>query len=183
VTPDPERRRRFEALVAETQQPLERYLRRRASADDADDLLGDVLLTMWRRLDDIPEDRRLPWSYGVARRALLNHRRSRRRHLRLVERISAQPGLGHGFDPAGATDHPELAEALASLPESDLEVVTLWAWEGLEPREIAVVLGTTPNAVGLRLSRARKKLASLLERQDRARAGHRGDGHTGGTGP
>lgn len=183
MTPDPERRRRFEALVAETQEPLERYLRRRVHADEAADLLGDVLVTLWRRLDDIPDDRRLPWSYGVARRALLNHRRSRRRHLRLVERITAQPAVVHAFDPAGTADHPELAEALASLPEPDLEVVTLWAWEGLEPREIAVVLGTTPNAVSLRLSRAKKRLASLLERQDRAGAGHGGDGHTGGTGP
>jgi RNA polymerase sigma-70 factor, ECF subfamily len=183
VTSDSIRRRRFEAIVAEVQEPLERYLRRRVHADDADDLLGDVLLTVWRRLDDVPDDSRLPWCYGVARRSLLNHRRGRRRHLRLVERIGSQPGPTHHLDPAGEAEHPELATALASLPAADLEVITLWAWEGLEPREMAVVLGTSANAVSLRLSRGKKKLASLLERQDRAGAGHRGDGHTGGNGP
>jgi RNA polymerase sigma-70 factor (ECF subfamily) len=44
----------------------------------------------------------------------------------------------------------------------------------LEPREIAQVLGSTANAVSLRLSRARKKLAESLTRQDGSNPGHIG---------
>jgi RNA polymerase sigma-70 factor (ECF subfamily) len=169
-------RRDFEALVATVHEPLMRYLRRRASPADADDVMSDVLLTLWRRLDDVPQANPLPWCYGVARRALANHRRSGQRRLRLVERLRRQPpAIAEG---PGAGE-PELAAALAALPDADREVVVLWAWEQLEPREIATVLQTTPNAVSVRLSRARRKLARHLERKDPASSGHEEVGHTG----
>lgn len=169
-----DRRARFEALVAEVHEPLDRYLRRRTNAHDADDVMGEVLLTLWRRLDAIPQPTPLPWCYGVARRALANHRRSDRRRLQLVQKLERQPRHADAED-----DHPELAAALNALSPADREVVTLWAWEQLEPREIAVVLDTTPNAVSLRLTRAKKRLADDMRRQNRASAGHIQDGTTG----
>lgn len=171
TTTQTDRARRYERLIAEVHDPLVRYLRRRTSAHDTDDVMGDILLTLWRRLDAVPEGARLPWCYGVARRALANHRRSHRRRLLLVTKLEAQPPAT--YDPAGSHDHPELAAAVAALPAADRELVALWAWEGLEPREIAAVLETTPNAVSLRLSRVKKQLARMLEPQDRAAAGHK----------
>ena len=76
-----------------------------------------------------------------------------------------------------AFDHPLLAVALGELDESDCELIRLWAWEQLEPREIAAVLDTTPNAVSLRLTRVRKRIASSIERQDRVVVGQEGRGH------
>jgi RNA polymerase sigma-70 factor (ECF subfamily) len=168
------RRARFEAVVADIYDPLQRYLRRRAPSDEASDVLSDVLLTVWRRLDEMPAGAALPWSYGVARRTLANHRRSASRHLRLVSRLEAERPV-FADDPADSLGDTELAAALASLPAADQEVLRLWAWEQLEPREIAEVLGSTVNAVSLRLSRARKKLSDLLTRQDSSEAGHIGD--------
>jgi RNA polymerase sigma-70 factor, ECF subfamily len=169
-----DRRARFEALVAEVHEPLDRYLRRRANSHDADDVMGDVLLILWRRLDAIPQPTPLPWCYGVARRALANHRRSERRRLQLVGRVEREPQL-----PPGEDEHPELAAALATLSAADREIIALWAWEDLEPREIAVVLETTPNAVSVRLSRLRKRLADEILRQNPTGAGHIQDGTTG----
>jgi RNA polymerase sigma-70 factor (ECF subfamily) len=153
---------------------LQRYLRRRAPADETGDVMADVLLTLWRRLDDIPEGAALPWSYGVARRTLANHRRASTRHLRLVERLEAERPPPQDHDPGSFRDS-ELADAVAGLPTADQEVLRLWAWEQLEPREIAQVLGSTANAVSLRLSRARKKLADSMSRQDLTDSGHIGD--------
>jgi RNA polymerase sigma-70 factor (ECF subfamily) len=167
VSSEGERRDRFEAL--------QRYIRRRAAADEAGDVLSDVLLTVWRRLDDVPLGAVMPWSYGVARRALSNHRRAASRHLRLVERLESERPPAQDDDPAGQLEDPELAAALAALPVADQEVLRLWAWEQLEPREIAMALGSTSNAVSLRLSRARKKLADAMARQDPSTAGHIGD--------
>ncbi|HEU4917481.1 MAG TPA: sigma-70 family RNA polymerase sigma factor [Acidimicrobiia bacterium] len=166
------RRARYEAAVADIYDPLQRYLRRRTSGEEASDALADVLLTLWRRLDEVPEEAVLPWSYGVARRTLANQRRSAARHLRLVERLESQrPVLV--IDPADTIEDSELATAFASLPPADQEVLRLWAWEQLEPREIARVLGSTANAVSLRLSRARKKLSDALTRQDPSATGHK----------
>lgn len=177
MTAHDEARRNFEALVSEVHDPLSRYLRRRASLADADEVLGDVLVTLWRRLDAVPAGAELPWCYGVARRALANHRRGEQRRLQLVTRLEAQPPVA--VDPSGSEEYPELAEALASLSDSEREVIALWAWEGLEARQIATVLETTPNAVSLRLGRAKKKLARKLERQNAVAAGHIPTEHIG----
>lgn len=172
----PDRRRRYEALVAEVADPLQRYLRRRASADDADDIFGDTLLVLWRRLDDVPDDP-VPWCVGVARRALSNHRRSGRRRLALVERIRAVDPPTVTIDPTAADEHPEVVTALDGLGDTDREVLVLWAWEGFEARDIATVLGISDNAAANRLSRARRRLGEALSRQD-----HDGAGHTRGMG-
>lgn len=167
-----DRRRRFEELAAEVYEPLQRYLRRRATPDDADDAFSETLLTLWRRLDDVPDDASLPWSYGVARRVLANQRRSRRRHLHLVDRIAVSPEASETAPgPDAGDDFPEVRAALDALPDPDREVLTLWAWEDLAPREIAIVLDTTPNAISLRLTRARAKLEAELRRQDPGGAG------------
>lgn len=169
---DPDRRQRFEEIYAIVYEPLQRYLRRRASIDDADEVLDDVLLVLWQKLPSVAEADCLPWCYGVARRALANRRRSNARRLRLVERLGAQPAQVP-IDEVGLDDYPALASAFRQLAESDREVLRLWAWEGLEPREIATVLGTSPNAVSLRLTKARKKLTRLLDRQNPDDSGHK----------
>jgi RNA polymerase sigma-70 factor (ECF subfamily) len=167
-----DRRARFEAIAEEVFEPLQRYLRRRAHPDTAEDALADVMLTVWRRLDDAPTDRILPWCYGIARNTLANQRRGQRRHLRLIERLEAEPGQTGEPDPADIGADPELTTALGTLSPDDQEVLRLWAWEQLEPREIAPVLDITVNAATLRLSRARSRLADALDRQDRASSGH-----------
>ena len=180
TTTDVDRQQRFEALVTEVHEPLQRYLRRRTSHNDAEDVMGEVLLTLWRRFDSIPHDSALPWCYGVARRTLANHRRGNRRRLQLVTKLEAQPPTR--FDDCAADDHPELIAAILDLPAADRELISLWAWEQLEPREIAVVLETTPNAVSLRLTRTKQKLANALQRQNPRPTGHRQGNWTGSKG-
>jgi RNA polymerase sigma-70 factor (ECF subfamily) len=177
MSSETERRERFEAIATEVYDPLQRYLRRRATAEESSEVFSDVLLTVWRRLDDVPPGAVLPWCYGVARRTLSNHRRAAQRHLRLVQRLESEREQAPGGDPADVLhdQDAELAEAMAGLPPADREILRLWAWEQLEPREIAQVLGSTANAVSLRLSRARKKLAESLTRQDDSSPGHIGD--------
>ena len=156
------REERFRLLADEVWAPLQRYLRRRT--DDADDVLAEVLAVLWRRLDHVPEDAALPWAYGVADRCLANARRAGRRRLSLVRRLAAEPVA------PPPDDDPALAEALARLGAADREVLQLWAWEQLAPREIAVVLGITPGAASTRLHRATVRLREELGK-DRGAAG------------
>lgn len=166
-----DRRARFQSIADEVFEPLQRFLRRRAVEADAEEAFSETLLVLWRRLDDIPDDAALPWAYGVARRVLANQQRGSRRRQALEDRLAVYATPPPSGDPADGFAHPEVAEALARLPEADREVLVLWAWEDLEPRDIAVVLGTTVNAATLRLSRARKKIAKVL-RQDATASGH-----------
>ena len=164
--PGPEERQRFEALVGEVYEPLQRYLRRRIDPVGADEVLGDALLVMWRRVHDIPSDSALPWCYGVARACLANKRRGGERHLKLLRR------LAHERVASPPNEDPILDAALNCLPEADREVLRLWAWEQLAPREMAIILGITPNAASIRLHRATQKLkAEFFRRKDRGLPG------------
>ncbi len=175
MSTDIERRTRFEAVAGEVYEPLQRYLRRRAPVEDAEEAFGDALLTIWRRIDDVPPDAVLPWCYGVAKRALANRRRATGRRLHLVDKLAAEPPPPPAGDPSDRLEFADLQEALQRLGESDREVLELWAWEELEPREIAAVLETTPNAISLRLQRAKQRLSREMERQSAASSGHNRD--------
>ncbi len=167
------RRERFEVLAPGLVEPLRRYLARRTDAATADDVLAETLLVCWRRLEELP-DEPLPWAYGVARNCLANARRGERRRARLAARISVvDPPAAAGPDGPDGTDgvDGELGEAIARLRSEDAELLRLWAWEQLTPAEVARVLGITPNAVSIRLHRAREKLRAEL-RKSPGPAGH-----------
>lgn len=154
------REERFTYLAQVVAVPLRRYVERRIDPDTAQDVLADVFLVLWRRLDDVPSDDPLPWCYAVARGCLANSSRSARRQRNLVQRlVQIEPSE----QVAPPLDDAELYDALGRLSEPERELVRLWAWEELAPHEIAVVLGVTPNAVSIRLHRARKKLGDFLD--------------------
>lgn len=157
-----DRQARFERLYRTHAGAVRAYAVRRALSDAiADDVVSDVFLVVWRRLDDVP-DRPVPWLLSIARRALANRRRSERRAAALNDRLASLRGP---FASSPETDD-RLLDALASLPERDRELLMLVAWEGLEPREIAQLLGVRPGTVAVRLHRARGRLAATLARQD-----------------
>ncbi len=176
---DAQRRADFERLIEQAYGPLQRFLRRRTDPATAEDVLGDVLLVLWRRAEEIPAEAPLAWAYGVARGCLANHVRGSARQERLVEKLKLEPGGGPELTP----EHEALDEALAQLPENDRELLRLWAWEQLAPREIATVLDITPNAASIRLHRAIGKLKELMApRKTGSGGGHLGERQERGDG-
>lgn len=171
-----ERRTRFEEIFREVYEPLQRYARRRIDPVSADDVVAEALLVVWRRLDEAPPGQALPWCYGIARRCLANRRRSDVRQANVVDRL-----MGEREAPAGDGDDV-LWVALAELDADDREIVRLWAWEELQPREIAVVLDISANAAAIRVHRAKRRLADAVERvtgrKSATDAGHRRVGNT-----
>ena len=163
MTTSGDRQRRFETVYREHHGPILGYvLRRTGNPDDAADVLGEVFLTAWRRLDDLPAgiEARL-WLYGVARRVLANHRRGQRRRTALTERL--RDDLAASYQPPEFTGElGQLADAFRHLPAAERELLSLAAWEGLDNGQIATVLGCSRNAVRIRLFRARRRLGAEL---------------------
>jgi RNA polymerase sigma-70 factor (ECF subfamily) len=157
------RQERFEALYEEHFDALLAYALRRTERETAYDAVGEAFLTVWRRLEDVPEDA-LPWLYGVIRRTLANQRRSIRRRRSLVsklthnqpEPVSAEPKVGSS----------PLREALERLSGREREALLLTAWEGLDCVRAAAALGISPVAFRVRLHRAKRKLAHELGRPE-----------------
>lgn len=161
------RRARFDEVARGLVEPVRRFLARRTDPATADDVLGDTLLVLWRRYDELP-DEVLPFAYGVARLCLSNAQRSARRQQRVAGRIATLDPPREAPEPTG---DDRLAEAMSVLPPDDAELLRLWAWEQLTPGEIATVLDITSNAASIRLHRAREKLRAELRKIDDA------DGH------
>jgi RNA polymerase sigma factor (sigma-70 family) len=153
-----ERVRRFERLYEELAPDVHAYVLRRVGQELVPDVVADVFVVAWRRLDDLPSPA-LPWLLGVARKTVANHLRSARRRTAVVERLRAAA--------SAATVDPSHAErvwiALASLGERDREALMLVAWEGLSRKEAADVLGCSSAAFRVRLHRARARLGRALE--------------------
>jgi RNA polymerase sigma-70 factor (ECF subfamily) len=154
----------FEQLFRATRTDLLAYiLRRSKSAEDAADVLAETYLIAWQKLDAVPagEEARL-WLFGVARNRLLQSATRHRSRHALAERLANE--LRNAPPAAAVADEPSAAlwEALAALPEREREVVLLTAWEGLTPKQIAAVTGTSANLVRVRLHRARSRLKRVL---------------------
>jgi RNA polymerase sigma-70 factor (ECF subfamily) len=171
VSIEPEPTDAFEAVVRRAGPAMLAYARRRVDPDTAEDVVAEALLVLWRRRAELSRpdvsDRRadeVAWAIGVTRGCLANARRSSRRHLTLVGRLARLERPPPGTDSSASSDADEvLHAALTSLREEEQELLRLWAWDDLKPAQIAVVLGVAPEVVSVRLHRAKKRLAALLE--------------------
>ena len=159
-------RERFRVLYDDLYEDLWRYIQRRSiSTEEARDILSEVFLVAWKRLEDVPvgKEARL-WLFGVARNLLKASWRKRKRSKDLVVRI------GNEISTRGNTDTEldnsgvlKIVKALQFLSENDQEILRLVAWEKLSHKEISVVIGCSENAVAIRIRRARVRLMKVLQ--------------------
>ncbi|MEO5710159.1 MAG: sigma-70 family RNA polymerase sigma factor [Nocardioidaceae bacterium] len=157
-----EREQRFRELYDAAYVDLLRFVGRRVHPTHAEDVVGEVMLVAWRRLDDVPADLSAAraWLFGVARKTLQNTRRRHNRHDAVAVRLGE---VAHG--PADAGQHPDLvahrvdiAAAWPLLSAVHQEAIALSVLDGLTAPEAAAVLGISSTAFRLRLSRARRTL-------------------------
>ena len=166
---------RFEAIYSSCATAVLAYLLRRLPPADAKDVAAETFVVVWRRLAEVPSDP-LPWVIGVARNQLRNASRSERRRTALSTLVGDMAAANRWQDVPehGATAPDALARALAALPEADREVLILVAWDQLDAKESAGVLGCTTGAFRVRLHRARKRLTRQLERAAQRDSQNRG---------
>ena len=139
-----------------------RYLQRRVGPDDAADLLGDTMMVVWRRVNDLPDDAEESrmWIFGLARGSLLNHSRGERRRLALSEKIRTHV-ISARTAPA-ADEGSEVRDALSHLNPELREIVQLVHWDGFTLAQAAQVVGIpAPTARG-RYARAKDELRVAL---------------------
>ena len=150
------------AALTETGPDLLAYFLRRVGQDDAADLMGETMVTAWRRVADLPgeaEPARM-WLFGIARRVLRNHTRGQRRHWALADRIreelhsDAAPPADHGV---------EVRDAIARLPPDLAEIVRLVHWERFTLIEASTILRIPASTARGRYQRARQQLRDMLD--------------------
>ena len=162
----PDRERTFRSTYEAVYPDLIRFVQRRAHPDHAEDVVADAFLVVWRRLDELPvlpEDARA-WIYGIARNILLNTSRGEQRRFTLSVRLADAAALTYqDGDADPIVNRLDLGRAWRLLSEVHQEALSLAVFEDLNAPQAAAVLGISPVAFRLRLSRARRALRLLLE--------------------
>jgi len=129
---------------------------------DAEDITQEVFLKAYQKLSTLRRwDSFLAWLYAITSNLCrdLMRERAKRPDCEFIKDKNAR-----FFDYPSINSYQQeqlyesLHEALDSLPQMYRDVLTLYYLGGMESKEIAQFLGTSPAAIRQRLSRARSKL-------------------------
>ena len=124
---------------------------------DVDDLVQDVFLTAWRRLDSLRD----PAAFG-GWLSMIARNRATDFHRRTVDAVELPEHLeAHDATAAGAEAHAAL-EIIRQLPEAYRETLMLRLVEGMTGPEIADRTGLTAASVRVNLHRGMKLLRERL---------------------
>lgn len=147
------------------------YLRRFVPRDEAEDVLQQVFLDVWRSRDRFDPSRRLePWVLNIAHRRAVDH-------LRRLSRSPTDPVVELPADVVdqdrGVQHFPEqfadaslVRDALESLPEVQRETLVLAYYGDYTQSQIAGRMGVPLGTVKARSSRGLRHLASVLVPED-----------------
>ena len=152
------------------------------SEEDARDALQDAFVAAFRALGDFEATARLStWLHRIVINASLMKLRRRRRKPEEEIELYLPRFIEDGHQVESSIAWPEPADAMLEreelrslvratierLPESYRVVLVLRDLEELSTEETAAMLGASPNAVKIRLHRARQALRTLLDPQMR----------------
>lgn len=139
-----------------------------ASYDVAEDIVQDVMVSVWADPERWPEGRESTpiLLYTATRNRALNYLKSRRVRQRYAERTTAlEPSITRATAAEEVIEkeiRQAIDDAVASLPPSARQIFRLSREEGLTYREIADHLQISIKTVETQMSRSLKRLRELL---------------------
>lgn len=160
----------IEIVVEDNADDLLRYLRRRVHhPEDAADLLGRVLLTLWENGAKVPttDDEARMWSFGIARNVVREHHRHSVKRVELAARLRARlatatsAGSADGVAEANMRS-AELRRAVMALDDGSRELVMLVHWDGFSIASAARLLTMNGSTARTRYGRALRRLEREL---------------------
>lgn len=164
----------FERVFWALQPSLLRHARFQLDDASADDVVADVLLTLWKKdlsYPSTPAEERAFWAlaFGVLHGRLANEHRALRRRRALRERLRLQQPVLAPVETAGSTavdDQSAIDYWLAQLSPPDREVILLFN-AGFRTEEIAQILGCSAASAAKRRTRATQRLRNVVDQERR----------------
>ena len=158
--------RAFELLYREHSPRIYALCLRLKAGDktDATELLQDVFVKAWRRLDTFRGDCAfVSWLHRLAVNTMLETARSDQRRTARVLPMEDTSRLAGAARSSGVESRMDLESAIASLPKGARLAFVLHDVEGYQHQEIADQLSVTVGTVKAQLHRARRLLRERLE--------------------
>jgi RNA polymerase sigma-70 factor, ECF subfamily len=154
-------------MWAEFAAPLRAFVARRVPVGiDPDDVVQDVFVRVMRHLPSLRESDRLDaWLFQIARNALRDAMRARRRREGRTDSLETEPPAHADVEDIGAAE-TELAPCLkplaARLAEPYRTAIELTTQHGLTQTEAAKQAGLSVSGMKSRVQRARQQLKEML---------------------
>lgn len=165
---DPERNRdyAFNLIVTRYRQRLYQHIRRMViEHDDADDLLQNTFIKVFKHLGEFRQDSQLfTWLYRIATNECLSFLREKRRRFFLPFADVEKELTGKLDRSMPDANHIErkLQEAILKLPEKQRLVFNLRYYDEMPYEEMSQVLGTSVGALKASYHHAAKKIEHHL---------------------
>lgn len=162
-----EKRKLFEQIVPQYSEKLYWAIRRIVLChDDANDVLQNVFIKVWKGIDDFQNRSKLStWLYRIAVNEALDFLRRQRNvaSLDIVDNMSVADQLeaDRYFD--GDRAQALLQEAIASLPDVQRVVFNLRYYDELKYTEISQMLDTSEGALKASYHIAVKKITAYMK--------------------
>ncbi|PVH24012.1 RNA polymerase sigma factor [Sphingobacterium corticibacter] len=162
----------FNLLLKKYQQKIYWHVRRMViDHDDADDVVQDVFVKVWRNLEKFREDSQLyTWLYRIATNECITflNKKKQRQHVSLDEEdssyLSSTLTASSYFN--GDVAQMKLQQALLKLPEKQRLVFNMKYFEDLKYEEISEIVGTSVGALKASYHLAVKKIELFFRSND-----------------
>jgi RNA polymerase sigma-70 factor (ECF subfamily) len=140
---------------------------------EADDLLQEVFMEIWKQAGNFSPEKGKPlgWMVTLARRRAIDGLRKKQAYARAEERLQAETENQPGAWNQNATEkdirsgdtRAIMAKVIGSLPEAQQQVIELAFFQGMSQREIAANTNTPLGTVKTRLELGLKKIYEALK--------------------
>ncbi|MFD2742544.1 MULTISPECIES: RNA polymerase sigma factor [Sphingobacterium] len=162
----------FNLLLNKYQQKIYWHVRRMViDHDDADDVVQDVFVKVWRNLEKFREDSQLyTWLYRIATNECITflNKKKQKQHVSLDEEdssyLSSTLTASSYFN--GDAAQMKLQQALLKLPEKQRLVFNMKYFEDLKYEEISEIVGTSVGALKASYHLAVKKIELFFRSND-----------------
>jgi len=157
----------FNLLVRHYQERIYWHVRKMViDHDDADDVVQDTFVKVWKNIDKFREDASLyTWIYKIATNECLNFLNKKKRRFFLPindvsEELSAK--LDSGSHITGDEIQMKLQKALLKLPDKQRMVFNMKYFDDMKFNQIAEITGTSVGALKASYHHAVKKVEVFL---------------------
>jgi RNA polymerase sigma-70 factor (ECF subfamily) len=161
----------FNLLLKKYQQKIYWHVRRMViDHDDADDLVQDVFIKVWKNLEGFRSDAQLyTWMYRIATNECITflNKKKQKNNISLDEvsfELADTLASSSYFD--GDKAQMKLQQALLTLPDKQKLVFNMKYYDDMKYEEMSEVLGTSVGALKASFHLAVKKIESFLLSND-----------------
>jgi RNA polymerase sigma-70 factor, ECF subfamily len=149
----------FDELVREHSGRIRQIARRYADAGSVDDLVQEILIRLWRSLPGFRGESKVgTWVYRIALNAAMTSVKASIRHRELKEAATAAQAVVHSVE-TGASADDILTRFTQGLGEIDASILMMYL-DDLSPEDMSSVLGISPNAIAVRITRLKQKFVA-----------------------